>query len=451
MMEFKRHNDILAIKTEDGRYLGFHARNLEVASLSQELWESHLLSGFKSLTENQNQGPSNESHLVAFTDAERALKAWDEEELLQSEKAKPEFDSLTINVTQICNLHCQYCAAGGDGSYGDPIKRISVEKTLPQLKYFVGKLSAGKKLKINFVGGEPLLYPEGIELIYDYLEEITRARDVSVRYKIVTNGTLLNEKNLSLLQKVKPYLVISLDGPAEINDLRRPTKGGRGATAMVIEGIERLKAIKGSLEHFEVSGVFGPGNLDLIGAYNFYKALGADSFDFTFDHHAHDLASSEAYIEEYQKLLELVYLEGGETALRQITAIDTLFGNLDEQRRIENFCGAGKNFLVIDAKNNLYTCPWESGQAEEMVGHNTSLFPERLQKYQAPLIDKPECQKCWARFLCGGGCMYIHKNSTGFKNKVDEMFCFRQRNLISTTISYYERSRNYKELTYATH
>jgi uncharacterized protein len=434
MFELRRHNDILAIKTDDGRYVGFHARNLEVASLSEDLWQS------------------TDIKLEAKIEAQEALMAWDQEEAAeQAESNPPVFNSFTINVNQICNLHCQYCAAGGDGSYGDPVKKISVEKTLPQLKYFIEKIPAGDTLKINFVGGEPLLYAEGIDLIYDYLAPVCEAKGLQLRIKIVTNGTQFTDTNLAILKKVRPYLVVSLDGPAEINDQRRPSKGGLGTTAKVLAGLEKLRSIQEHLEHLEISGVFGPGNLDLQKAYEFYKGLGADSFDFTFDHHCHDKKVSQEFISQYASLLEKMYALGGESEVRKITAMETFFGNLDEQKRVTNFCGAGKSFLVIDAKNNLYTCPWDTADKDEMVGTMTHLFEEKIQKYQAPLVEKAECRSCWARFLCGGGCMYIHKNSTGFKNKVDEMFCFRQRNLISLAIIYYERSRNYKELSHATH
>ena len=37
-MELRRYKDILAIKSPQGDMVGFHARNMEVAELSSELW-----------------------------------------------------------------------------------------------------------------------------------------------------------------------------------------------------------------------------------------------------------------------------------------------------------------------------------------------------------------------------------------------------------------------------
>ncbi|MGZ5280040.1 MAG: SPASM domain-containing protein, partial [Pseudobdellovibrionaceae bacterium] len=111
----------------------------------------------------------------------------------------------------------------------------------------------------------------------------------------------------------------------------------------------------------------------------------------------------------------------------------------------------GKNFLVIDSRNTLYTCPWESGKLADAVGFSDSVWSGKLEAYQAPLVEKADCKGCWARYMCGGGCMYVHKNSTGSKNKVDELFCFRTRSLISLAILYYQRSRNFEELEHVKH
>jgi uncharacterized protein len=433
-MELRRWNDIVAIKTNEGTFVGYHSRNLEVAELSEEIWKA-------SATDSS-----------AALDAVAGLNEWNSQPLTSlAEQRSKKIDSFTINVTQICNLHCTYCAAGGDGTYGDPVKRISVEKTLPQLASFMEKLSPGETFRINFVGGEPLLYPEGIKLLADYVREKGQTLKLNTKFKLVTNGTQFNPQTIPLLRELRPYLVVSLDGPQEINDQRRPSKGGVGVTAKVIEGLSLLAPYKTDLDALELSGVFGPGNLDLVAAWRFYSQFDIDYFDFTFDHHCQDLEASQQFIASFEEVARLIYAEQGEAGLRKIHTFDAYFQTLDSQIRVENFCGAGKNFLVIDSRNTLYTCPWESGQLANAVGFSDSVWSGKLESYQAPLVEKADCRGCWARYMCGGGCMYVHKNSTGSKNKVDELFCFRTRSLISLAILYYQRSRNFEELEHVEH
>lgn len=426
-MEQRRFKDIVAFKwNQSEKPLAFHARNLEIAEISDQTW-----------AEMANAE-------VSQSEAADELILWQEENNPDVKSGKMPFGirTLTLNVTQICNLKCTYCAAGGDGTYGSPQTKINVENTLPQLKFFLEKIPEGSSFRITFLGGEPLLYPEGIREIANYVKSAAAEKNITAQFSIVTNGTLLTEKNVSLLQSINADVTVSLDGPAEINDLVRPKKDGSGSTPSVIEGLKNLTRDKKLLGNVSIHGVFNKDNLDLLKAYEFYKTLNADLYGFTYSVEEKDEASNKLFVKQMNSIAKQAFAEGGEAELRKISLFNQYFTALDHQQQTENFCGAGKSFLMMDSKNNLYTCPWDVGKREEQVGEGSYLSAERLEKYAAPLIEKNNCQTCWARFLCGGGCMYIHKMSTGHKNQKDEQFCFRTRSLISTAFLYYKLSRD---------
>lgn len=424
-MEQRRYKDIVAFKWDQGTPLAFHARNLEIAEISEQAW-----AGMKEDT-------------LASSEAQLELKAWEQEinPDVKSGHLEPGIRSLTINVTQICNLKCTYCAAGGDGSYGAPQTKINVEKTLPQLKFFLERIPEGGRFKITFLGGEPLLYPEGIQEIGNYVRLMAAGRNIHAGFSIVTNGTLINDKTLAVLKDLRANVTVSLDGPPEINDKARPSKDGSGSTSLVVEGLRRLSEAKASLGLLTLHGVFNSDNLDLVSAYNFYQTLKADRYEFTYSVAENDDDSNRLFVEQMNLIAKTAFAAGGEMELRKIGVFDQYFFALDNQQQTENYCGAGKSFLMMDAKNNLYTCPWEVGHKEEQVGQGTELNLDQLAQYQAPLIEKNNCQSCWARFLCGGGCMFIHKQSTGSKHRKDGQFCFRTRSLIGTALLYYKLSR----------
>ena len=157
-METRRHNDIVAFKVGQQAPIAFHARNMEVAEISEELWDEMSI----------RQKP----------ELQQVLNNWDHEDNpeVTTQKLDQIVRSITLNVTQICNLKCTYCAAGGDGTYGSPQVKISVEKTLPQLKFFLERIPANQSFKITFLGGEPLLYPEGVRAIAEYVKLMTAGR-----------------------------------------------------------------------------------------------------------------------------------------------------------------------------------------------------------------------------------------------------------------------------------
>ncbi|WP_413575934.1 radical SAM protein [Bdellovibrio sp. HCB290] len=422
-MEIRRQNDIIAFRAPGELPVAFHARNLEVADISEDLW-------------NAISNPED-------SELQSILNDWNSETnpAVTTHKLAQEIRSLTINVTQICNLKCTYCAAGGDGTYGAAQTKISVEKTLPQLKYFLDKLPDTGTFRIGFIGGEPLLYPEGIRAISNYVKLMTAGRNLRAQFAIVTNGTLLSDANIELLKDINSNVSVSIDGAAEINDISRPMKNGQGSTALVIEGLKKLFAVKSELGSITLHGVFTADNMNLVKAYEFYRQFPADTYEFTYSVSDLNQKASDDFTRAMREVAAIAYAEGGESALRKINFFNRVFSALDSQRRTENFCGAGKSLLVVDARNNLFSCPWDVGNAAEKVGHGSEVSEAALEKYAQPLIEQNNCQSCWARFLCGGGCMFVHKEATGSKNQKNGQFCERQRTLMETAILYFKKCR----------
>ncbi|MGE5087437.1 MAG: radical SAM protein [Bacillota bacterium] len=424
-MEIRRQNDIVAFRMTGEAPWAFHARNLEVAEISEELWTQLSTSG--------NLDP----------ELQEILTNWNSEEnpSIIPSRSSTEVRSLTINVTQICNLKCTYCAAGGDGTYGAPQTKISVESTLPQLKYFIEKLPNSGTFKIVFLGGEPLLYPEAIRAIANYVKLMTAGRNLVPQFSIVTNGTLFSDSNLQLLQDIKCNVTISVDGPEAINDRVRPMKNGASSSSLIAEGLKKLFSMKADLGMVTLHGVFTKENMQLEEAYAFYRQFPADRYELAYGVNELDPEANDQFIMGMNRIAAKAFNEGGEAELRRINFFANMFSALDEQRQTENYCGAGKSFLVIDAKNNLFTCPWDVGKKDEQIGQGTEINQHELSRYSKPLIDQNNCNTCWARYMCGGGCMFIHKQATGSKNTKDKQFCHRMQSLIATTLFYYKKSR----------
>lgn len=440
-MNLRRFKDIIAIKTHDSVTLSdtivaFHASNLEVAEISPE--------SFNEMTPvDINDGQIPDLKPIIDYESNTALKEWNEEINPNAKSGKIEFGirSITLNVNQICNLKCTYCAAGGDGTYGEAVNKISVEKTLPQLKYFLSSLKNNESFYISFVGGEPLLHPDAIKVIYNYVTEEARQKGITPVFKIVTNGTLFNDEVLKIIRTMNLDLTISIDGNVENNDSARPSKDGQSTTKKVLSGLEKLITNRGQIRSIHISAITTKSNNDLFNNFLFLNSLNADSIDFVFANDERDKASQQKYLSDYVKVMEYLWNIGGEKELRKLKLVDHYFKALDNQQKTENFCGAGKNYLMIDSKNRLYTCVWDANNKSESVGIGETLDKNELNKLSKPLIELNNCQTCWARYLCGGGCMYINKRHNGDKHKKSNLFCERTRSLILTTLLYYKQSR----------
>lgn len=113
---------------------------------------------------------------------------------------------IKVMVGYACNYSCDYCFQ----------KHLKIEKRSKEeldelIKVLNDKITA--KTKIQFWGGEPLLYFEDIKYI---VENITKAD-----FAMITNGSLFNDEIVDFFIKYNFGIGISHDGPGQ--DIRNKT------------------------------------------------------------------------------------------------------------------------------------------------------------------------------------------------------------------------------------
>src|SRR4029453_19284723 len=127
--------------------------------------------------------------------------------MLQPDFESPDYGPrrLSVELTNICNLHCSYCLRDEDALYHTPANFFSPEL----LKSIVRQAREAIGIThLTFTGGEPTLHPR-----FDEILTIAEANDLKVSF--VTNGwnfekiwpTLLAHRNAIT------HVAFSLDGP----------------------------------------------------------------------------------------------------------------------------------------------------------------------------------------------------------------------------------------------
>jgi uncharacterized protein len=436
-LQLLRFENIIAIKTDQGPIVGFHAHNLHVAALDSQVWD---ILNASSPSEPQSKVSVAEEVKSEIT---AEIHAWNQERdpNVGDAKLTQAIRSLTINIAQICNLKCTYCAAGGDGTYGSPVKHIDLDTLFAQIRMLLSDLKENESFTFTFLGGEPLLYPKKILSIAQFIKLCLAGRHIKIRYEIVTNATLITPEIAELLASFNCHVTVSIDGPPEINDRQRPTRGGKGSTNQTLSGLSHLLNVRQRLGSLAAGSVFNHVNNDVISTYNFLRQFDFDSYKFDFAASANDSDASIEFSNNLLSLADLVWLEGGELALRKLSMFDHYFQILDGQQRIQNHCGAGKSLLQVDTSGKLTTCQWFVGDTSEEVGFDVHVNKEKLAAFAEPLVELNKCGRCWARHLCGGGCMYINKLKSGSKHQSDPAFCSRTQNIIAKGIEYYAQAR----------
>lgn len=455
-LELIRSGDVLALRVPStGRVLGFHGTEMQVAELGPEIW-SAMFKGQNSptLTDDEREA-LNELSLWKIT------KTPTDQGGARDARIEPAIRSLTINVAQICNLACTYCAAGGDGTYGSKVKTPELEKTLKQIAFLLEHVPPGDRFNITFLGGEPLMYPDIIRTIVRDAKLLVAGRDIDLRFDIVTNGTLVTPEIAEMLASMKAGVTVSIDGAPEDNDKARVTKSGKGSSAMILKGLAELIKVQDRLGSLTAGAVFGAHNLNVVGpkdhaavgpkdhavvrAWKFLAEFPFDFIKFDFAAEIGDELASRKFASGVLEVADLAFANGGEKELRRLHTFDHLFRTLDDQVRIQNHCLAGKTHLQLDTDGKFTACQWFVGQKDELLGEglrlDTSAKNKRLAEFSSPLIEKNGCGSCWARHICGGGCMHVNKVKTGNKHKVDQAFCERTRTIIAKGIERYAEAR----------
>ena len=423
--------------------LAFHTDNFEFALIS-----SYLNSKMIAISNQSSQVPLKPTLLDS---SEQMLEDWNLENppsssvaLGQSASAQnahgtalppllERVKSITLNVTQVCNLHCHYCAAGGDGTYGAPQKKINIERTLPQLARALKNITEGQEFHLSFLGGEPLLYPNGMRLICEEVKRVSLEKGFKTRFKVTTNGTILDDQILKLFREFEIEVVVSCDGPDFIQNKRRPGKSGAPSSEKVEKNLRRLQLEEGI--RFGLHAVFDSEHTQVLTTLKYFEQFAPAWMEFTYAVDSNDTIASDAYLEELYQSAEYLYNKGGLNALSKIISFKEIFQYLDRKQGIKNHCGIGKSFLVIDAKNDLYPCPWMVENKKNLIEFKPESESNALTDlFSKNLVDLHQCESCWAKNLCGGGCRFVHQQDPAGKSLG---FCQRMRGTVMIALRFY--------------
>lgn len=153
---------------------------------------------------------------------------------------------ITFEVTDACNLKCQYCGYGE--FYEDHDERIDqyfpIKKALILLDYLSEywlsdrSNSYSQQIYISFYGGEPLLNMAFIRQVVEYIEQL-RIPFKKFVFSMTTNAMLL-DKYIDYLIEKDFRLLISLDGN-EKNHSYRVDHSGKNSFKKIFKNIHTIK------------------------------------------------------------------------------------------------------------------------------------------------------------------------------------------------------------------
>lgn len=333
-------------------------------------------------------------------------------------------ESVTLQVTQNCNLRCDYCVYSGTYANRNHANRQMNFSTAKQsIDFLFANSSEIQNLNIGFYGGEPLLEFELIKDCVRYVEESYEEKKCG--YSITTNGTLLTDEVLTYLFQKRFIILISMDGPQEIHDQHRCYPDGRGSFDDVMHNIRRIRELYPQYEHqVAINTVVSPeSNFEcvvqfydtdtIIDSYNpRYSLVNEFGNSIVLNYSLTFLIKSRI-----EKMKAMLWIIGKLSESR----VSNLFRNRKNEAYrfaasmsvLDKFpvvahpggpCIAGAKRLFIDVDGRLFPCERVSETSPSMeIGNVTSGFnvEKSIEITNIGSLTREECSKCWGFLHCG--------------------------------------------------
>lgn len=318
--------------------------------------------------------------------------------------------AMCLNIAHDCNLRCKYCFAS-TGDFGKGRKLMSFETGKHAIDFLLENSGDRPNLELDFFGGEPLMNFEVVKQIVKYARSREKEYNKKFRFTITTNGLLLDDDKIDFINREMSNVVLSIDGRKEVNDYFRVRVDGTGSYDKILPMYKKLVAGRGDKEYY-VRGTFTKKNLDfsedVFALYNEgFDQISIEPVVGDSDEFALTEKELPAVFKEYEvlanKILEnekkggkfnffhfMIDLDQGPCAIKRLRG-----------------CGCGNDYIAITPDGDIYPCHQFVGIDEYKMGNiDEGTFNQEMKAdfAAAHVYSKPECQKCWAKFYCSGGC-----------------------------------------------
>jgi radical SAM protein with 4Fe4S-binding SPASM domain len=293
------------------------------------------------------------------------------------------------------------------------------------------KAAGEKTLELHFFGGEPLYKPELVIMAVHAARIRAEELGLQTRFEIATSG-VVSESVARFTADFIDSLILSIDGPPEVQNANRPTPGGaesyRNAAAsgrifsdgagdlhlrvcVTSETVSLMKDIAGLF-----LSEFKPVSICYETVQQSPEAAEAglrppDPWEFAFN-----FAQAEAFLER--------------------SGVQAVYAPADISRKRVSFCPVGRDAAIVSPDGRVAGCyllerDWIARGMDMNLGQFsdscdlllTDGAVEDLRELN--VLNYPRCRACFCRWHCAGGC-HVNHSYPGCPESYDDL-CIQAR------------------------
>jgi uncharacterized protein len=339
--------------------------------------------------------------------------------------------TMVMNVTNQCNLSCQYCYEFGEDKIATPEgkkKFMDVDTAKTSVDYLFAQSEGRKSVHITFFGGETLMNFPLLRQIVDYSTEQAARKSMKIDFSLTTNATLLTPQIIDFLAVNRVGVTVSIDGPKEMNDKFRVFSNGRGSYEIMEPKVRELLA-RHHTRPIAARVTMTSGAMDALKIYRHLKHdLGFHEVGF-----APVTTSPDRLYSINEPGMHHVFSQFGELAkeylqfalrgeLHGFSNVSDTLAELHQGVNKSHPCGAGLGLIGVGPSGDIAPCHRFVDSDEHVLGNVSTGIDKKKQNAfldRGHIQGKHDCHTCWARPLCAGGChheAFVRYGDTGHPN-----------------------------------
>jgi uncharacterized protein len=357
--------------------------------------------------------------------------------------------TLVVNVTNQCNLACTYCYEYGedkivDTAHGRQSKFMSEATARDSVELLLHE--SGPVAHMTFFGGETLLNFPVLKATIAYAR--TRAAEVgkTIDFSLTTNATLLQSEIIAFLADNDVGVTISLDGPRELQNRFRVFHNGAGSYDVVAPKIKELlrrhrsrpigARVTLTSETIDVARIYRH-LTDELGFWEvgFAPVTTSPNLGYAISDSGFDRMLGQ-FRELAQEFLEHAAADRHHGFSNVKDTLEEIHKGVSKAYP----CGAGLGLLGVSTDGDVALCHRFAGSDSHNVGSVRGGLDRDAQVaflQDHHISDKTDCQACWARPLCAGGCYHEAHVRYGTTRRPNLHYCEWIRGWTDTCLQVY--------------
>lgn len=348
---------------------------------------------------------------------DKPYKSFDKNRPLKKSKL---ISHLKIQMGLSCNYSCDYCSQKFVERQPETSKK-DIDSFMEKLDVLHFDEDVG--LRVEFWGGEPLVYWKTMKPLGEAIAEKFKSWKTKPKFSIITNGSILTDEIIDWLMMMDFAISLSHDGPGQF--VRGPDPFDDPEQKERILGFYRMQTRLGKA--FSFNSMLNSKNQSRKEIHDWFVnltgdedvMLGEGSLVDAYDEEgiSNSLITKQEHFEFRQRAFGELYASNGQLGfwgqLGKIKDLTDRILNHTESKYLGQKCGMDDEHTIsVDLRGNVMTC--QNVSSLEISKNGESHHGGTLDDYSNVELksvthwsNRKECPECPVLHICKGACMFL--------------------------------------------